>query len=388
MLINDDETDTEYPELLDEEKVHFGAPEAWGSLSPSILILSSIHVARLMSPIAKLFRSLCITNETLMRFEGHLKACMAAFPPALQLESDEPIDPRHVFPLICFQNVRLLLHRHNLSPSCSPEQRLQAIDWCSATARDSAQIIARCMSPSANMTEEAAHGLFNFAATTMLCTHIWRCMLFLLFKPVDEAFFALLRAATIIGSNKAVNVNCGRYLSFCLRGLVHKLEEQGPFHFDQDEEVVVYLSGDLQAGTNSWVWGNAETGTHLSRRQKHGRLKTSHDKASASAETRQPSSWDSVLSPQEQQDWGGWHTIEQGARYLRSLQERHMQASQNYPHDRPVTNLPRIATSEEKMPHPSQGGPNLAPISPSSQSQSSTDTASAAKSRITIASLI
>ncbi|KPI43792.1 putative transcriptional regulatory protein [Cyphellophora attinorum] len=390
MLINDDDADTEYPELLDEERAHLGLLEKATDPSPSMLIISHIHVARLMSPIAKLFRSLCITTELLIRFEGHLKDCLSAFPRVLQLDTDEPIDPRFLSPLISFQNIRLLLHRHNLSPSCSPEQRSQAIEWCIGTARDTAQIVARCLRPDAHIAEAEAESRFAFAATTMLCTHMWRCMLFLLFRPIDDAFFALVRAASIIGTRRAVNLNCGRYLSFCLRGLVEKLEYQPPMPIDQDEEIVVYLSGDLQSSTNSWVWGSAETGTHLSRRQKHGRLKSSQEKSSLTMDPRPSSSWDSTLSPTEQQDWGGWQTVEQGARYLQSLQERQAQTAQSYPHDRPVTILPRIMTSDEPTSAPSQTaqGSSLAPISPSSQSQSSTDTTNAAKSRMTIASLI
>jgi hypothetical protein len=357
-----------------------------------MLILSHIHVARLMSPIAKSFRSLCITTETLIRFEGYLKDCLSAFPRALQLDTEEPmpIDPRHVFPLISFQNIRLLLHRHNLSPSCSPEQRSQAIDWCIGIARDTAKIVARCLRPDTHISEAEAEDRFAFAATTTLCTHMWRCMLFLLFRPVDDAFFVLVRAASIVGTKRAVNLSCGRYLSFCLRGLVEKLEYHPPIPIDQDEESVVYLSGDLQSTTNSWVWGNAETGTHLSRRQKHGRIKSSQEKSLLTMDPLPSSSWDSTLSPAEQQDWGGWQVVEQGARYLRSLQERQTLTAQAYPHDRPVTILPRIMTSEEPTLVPSQAasGSNLAPISPSSQSQSSTDTISAAKSRMTIASLI
>ena len=389
MLINDDECDTEYPELLDNDMTHPSPQESSADITPSTLMYASIHVARLMSPIAKLFKSLCITNETLIRFEGHLRACVAAFPKPLQLDSGSPIDPRLAGPLISFQNIRLLLYRHNLSPSCSPEQRSQAVDLCVSSARDTAQVISRCMMSDGLISESEAQHRFALSATTMVCTHIWRSMLILLFKPLDDAFLALLRAASLIGNAKTVNLRCGRYLSFCLRSLVEKLEAGSNLDFEQDEEVVVYLSGDLQASTGSWVWGNAETGTHLSRRQKHGRLKSAQEQGTSMAsESYQSSSWDSVLSAHEQQDWGGWQTVEQGARYLRSLQEKRLQMVQNYPHDRPVSILPRITTSDEQSLRPPQTGTSLPPISPSSQSQSSTDTSKDTKSRMTIASLM
>merc|ERR1712098_293069 len=145
----------------------------------------------------------------------------------------------------------------------------------------------------------------------------------------------------------------------------------------------VYLSGDLQSGTNSWVWGNAETGTHLSRRQKHGRPKQmsqDHDALSPTQTQSQSQSpiWDSELSAEEQQDWGGWQTIDRGARYLQSLQEKRMHSQPIAHHgDRPPPSiLPRMPGMEEQQSLPSTSlpisappiasGPVLAPISPSS----------------------
>ncbi|RMZ75415.1 hypothetical protein DV738_g5505, partial [Chaetothyriales sp. CBS 135597] len=253
MLINDDECDTEYPDILADERSVFDTTNVGSDPPPSVILLANIHVARLLSPLAKLFRSLCITNDTLARFEGYLSDCMQLFPSILRLASGAPLDPRIISPLASFQNARLMLHRHNLSPSCSPEQRAQAIEQCSNIARDTAHIMSRCM------TGPAAHE--------------------------DEERLIL----------------------------VQKFETTGPVDLDQDEEVVAYLSGDLQATTNSWVWGNAETGTHLSRRQKHGRPKHgSQDSNHSSPAPTQTPVWDSMLSDEEQQDWGGWDHLERG----------------------------------------------------------------------------
>ena len=228
------------------------------------------------------------------------------------------------------------------------------------------------------------------AATTLLCTHLWRCLLVLLFRPLDEAFFTIMRASNVIGTTKAINVCCGRHLSFCLRKLVEKFESAGTLDLEQDEEVLVYLSGDLQASTNSWVWGNAETGTHLSRRQKHGRPKQpSQDSDHLSPVSAQSPSWDSMLSQEEQHDWGGWRHLERGARYLEQLQQQRLQQHMHQ-HDKPVSILPRIGTQPpeilSRLLEPSRShdlpGPTLAPISPSTQSSESS------RSRMTIANII
>lgn len=399
MLINDEECDTEYPELLDEERTLADTSNPWSTITPSALLLATVHVARLMAPMSRLFRSLCITNDTMVRFESHLGTCLGLYPQALQLASGTPIDPRNVLPLIYFQNARLMLHRHNLSPSCSPEQRSHAIEYCVAAARDTAKVISRCiMSEGRGPMPEAERHLM-LSANTMFCTHIWRAMLLLLFRPIDDSFFMLLRAASAVGSTKSINVSCGRYLSFCLRKLVEKMESPAALDLEQDEEIVVYLSGDLQASTNSWVWGNAETGTHLSRRQKHGRPKQlSQDQDHVSPVNSHSPSWDSVLSEEEQQDWGGWETIDRGGRYLQSLQEKRVASLPFMHHSErpPVSILPRMPGMDEQHAVPLVSLPPatapsvatssvLAPISPSSQSQSS-DTTS--KSRMTIANII
>ena len=373
MLINDDECDTEYPDVLDDERNTLDVVPL-----PATLLLAAVHVTRLLAPLSKLFRSLCITNDTLTKFESHLVGCLRLLPPSLQLSSTNPIDPRGVYPLIYFQNIRLMLHRHNLSPSCSAEQRSQAVEQLLLATRESAAVVSRCMTAQEHPHEVEQR--LTLATTTLFCTHIWRCMLFMLFRPLDDAFFVLLRACRIIGTTKAVNVSCGRYLAFCLKKLIDKMEQPGAIDLDQDEEMLVYLSGDLQASTNSWVWGNAETGTHLSRRQKHGRPKqVSRDSDSLSPVPAQSPAWPSTLSPAEQQDWGGWQQVDEAARYLQQLQERRCRQQQLLPQERPVALLPRLGSlpgvGEQIGPRPTSGSPST----PSSES---------GKSRMTIANII
>jgi hypothetical protein len=362
MLINDDECDTEYPQVLDEERLM--ADDVHTPLPPTLL-LANIHIARLMAPLAKTFRSLCITSEALTKFETHLGECLHLFPRPLQLSSTAGLDPCIMAPLISFQNTRILLHRHNLSPSCSPEQRAQAIEQCLHASRDTATALSRCMLPHVQSHEWEQR--FVLAASTMLCTHLWRCMLFLLFRQVWDAFFLLLRAAATINDARSINICCGRHLSFFLRCLVERVEKAPGIDIDQDEELLVYLSADLQASTNSWVWGSAETGTHLSRRQKHGRPRNTtseqHEAQGSSGPAKSPS-WDNMLSEEEKHDWGGWQHVENSARYLQQLTDR-----QQYPHNQNQIQqqqhqLPSRSPLQPNGPAPAPGisGPTLAPI--------------------------
>jgi len=393
MLIDDDECDTEYPEVLEDERVLGEEPL---NPMPPTLLLATVHVARLMAPLAKLFRSLCITNETLAKFESHLGECMQLYPRPLQLTSSAALDPCIIAPLLYFQNTRLLLHRHNLSPSCSPEQRCQAIEQCLHAARDTANILSRCMIPHAQSHEWEQR--FILSSTTLICTHLWRCMLFLIFRQLHDAFFLVLRAAATIDASRAVNMCCGRHLSFFLRRLIERFEQRPTIDLDQDEELLVYLSGDLQGSTNSWVWGNTETGTHLSRRQKHGRPKHAaslqEHEAHPSGSGPQSPSWDSMLSEEEQHDWGGWQQIERSAQYLQQLQEkqRHQpplphnhqpQPGGEFPSRPPIPYALSVPPQQPQHPQP---GPTLAPISP--QTPSRPPGPETNRSRMTIASII
>jgi hypothetical protein len=371
MLINDDECDTEYPQVLDEERLM--ADDLHTPLPPTLL-LASIHTARLMAPLARAFRSLCITGESLAKFESLLGECLHLFPRPLQLTSNAALDPCIIMPLISFQNSRLLLHRHNLSPSCSPEQRAQAIEQCVHASRDTASVLSRCMISHTQSNDWELR--FILSASTMMCTHLWRCMLFLLFRQLYDAFFLLLRAASTIDDARSINICCGRHISFFVRCLIERIEKSSNIDIDQDEELLVYLSADLQASTNSWVWGNVETGTHLSRRQKHGRPKNTqneHDSHGASGATSP--SWDHMLSEEEEQDWGGWQHVENSVRYLQQLstrpryQQNHIQQP---PRISPTTNGPAVGTS----------GSTLAPIA------LPTEPPDPNRSRMTIANII
>ena len=370
MLINDDECDTEYPEVLDEERLV--SDDAQNPIPPALL-LANIHIARLMAPLAKMFRSLCITNEALNKFEGHLSDCLQLFPRPLQLSSVSPLDPCVMAPLIYFQNTRIMLHRHNLSPSCSHEQRTQAIEQCLHASRDTANLLSRFMLPHAKSNDWEQR--FVLSATTLLCTHLWRCMLFLLFRQLYDAFFLVLRAASTINDARSINICCGRHLSFFIRRLIERYGQSDNLDIEPDEETLVYLSADLQASTNSWVWGNAETGTHLSRRQKHGRPRhANQEQDPQSTSGAQSPSWDNMLSEEEQHDWGGWQHIENSARYMQQLFESRQQL--RHDQSQPGYHRPILAKGQTS-------GPIILPPLASPSQASDTN-----RSRMTIANII
>lgn len=152
---------------------------------------------------------------------------------------------------------------------------------------------------------------------TLTCTHIWRCLLVLAFRGVWEDFFVLIAMSYMIDNAKVVNISCGRHLFAFLQIMLEKVSRGSLEDLDQDEELLVFLSGDLQSGANSWIWGNSETGTLLSRRQKHGRPRQSISRDGNTGATSEQISWSSDLAEDELASWAGWDAVEQLAGRIR-----------------------------------------------------------------------
>jgi hypothetical protein len=166
---------------------------------------------------------------------------------------------------------------------------------------------------------------FGQVASCYMSTHIWRCTLILLFTGAYDAALILIRASATIGPYRAVNIACGRNIAFFLRTLLEKRRpgEPGqerrmapraltPMTLIEDEELMAYVSGDLQQATeNSWVWQGSETGMQLQQMQGPGATSTfapgSHGGTSSSmGQPHMPS----TLSDAEKGDWGGWERVE------------------------------------------------------------------------------
>lgn len=322
MLINDDDCDAEYPESLKEEET---VPDIFHPQRPTVL-QATIYVTRLLQPLAHLCRSLCIPIDAIRTFEMHMGACIQMFPQELQLGLKMPLDPLVMAPVIYFQNTRIILHRHNLSPACSAEQRSLAIKNCSIAAEDTASIMSRCFDLQA--PAEQMQTRLKLAATNMLCTHAWRCLLFLSFSQSWGSFYILLRFVSIVADNRAVNTSCGRHLNFFLDRLIEKYQKDADFKSEDDAELIVLLSGDLQAGPNGWVWNTKEPSTPLTQRQSSTVQTSSSTKyGEYQQQSDGPHSWDSPVSEVESMRWGGWEKVSQAAQYLERLQRARQQHS-------------------------------------------------------------
>jgi ribosomal protein L37AE/L43A len=383
LLIEDADCDVSLPTAIDDHYIHEeGMVVPNGSPPMTNLLLPTVHVVRSISQLIKALKSPTIGQGALATFETHFATCMATFPPSFQADSRDSLDPRMLAPILYLMNARIILHRHNLSTSCAPDVRTAAVEQCVRVALATTRLLSRSLSPSSH--------LFGQIATTMISTHIWRCTQFLLFAGHYDAALACVRASATISSFRAVNVACGRNLAFFISTLIEKCRAgtHPPKYRSivHDEELMAYVSGDLQASTeNSWVWQGSETGMALN--QALGSA-SSIDLGPGRSTTPCPSNSATSLSEAEKGDWGGWERVEYLVQMLMregpgGQQYSPMETTQNHNQDyRPSTGF--IYQNHKYSPAPIQNlqqQPLPAPVSrPESRSRTS--------DRISIANII
>lgn len=261
-MINDEDCEVELPTAVDDVNAR---PEAsW--TSPSIPPFSSpflrmLWVSREISSLLRITKLPSLSPDMIQNLDLHFDNCMATFPAHHQFRSNEVLDPRTIAPVIYLQNARLLLHRHNLTAICPPETRSAAMSQCVVVAQDTAQLLSRCLMDASippNQHSTSRHtwkAHLKSSASAFFCTHIWRCTLFLCFQADFQAALTCARVSAIIGDARPINTECGRYVAFFLERLIEKMRHEDRTYINSDEELIAYVSGDLQGRIeHSWVW--------------------------------------------------------------------------------------------------------------------------------------
>ena len=309
VLINDQDCDADLPCPVDEQYLTEGTVPDGQQTTP---LLATIHVVRSMGQLTRTLRSVSIGPSTLETFERHFNACLATFPSQYHPKSDQYLDPRSLAPIIYLQNARFILHRHNISPFSPREVRSSAMDYCTSTALDTAQLLSRCMrNPSGTYDWRP---LFASSAGTLLCTHIWRCLLLLLFRQEFSAALVCAQASCTIGDSRRVNTSCGRYTAFFLKCLISRLQRDHGVDLERDEEMMAYVSGDMQGTSDgSWVWQGSETGSELE---------------SVPSTVPNPRSNTPGWSNESSEDWEGWEWLEHTIQYLLTEAQKYQQQQQ------------------------------------------------------------
>ncbi|KAF3765799.1 hypothetical protein M406DRAFT_276471 [Cryphonectria parasitica EP155] len=334
MLIDDADCDVALPAGVDDAYIHEGGmtvPPGAEPLTNSLLAL--INVVRSYGALGKALTSPLIATTRLSTFDQHFASCLRTFPPACDPASQVALSPHLLNPLVYLLNVRMLLHRHNLTPSCPPDVRMAAIEQCTHTALETASLLART-------TPQLPDG-----ATALLASHVFRSALFLLLVGHHDAAAVCVRALAAIGPRRDVTVSCGRFLSFFATVLAGKKAEYGSYFAQappgppanamlgrpsplqdallRDEELLVYVSADLQAATETgWVWAGGEHEAQAAQTSAPIQLRPSNNHNPASGPPRSGTLFSveaqTGLMEDESRDWGGWEQVDSLIRGLAS----------------------------------------------------------------------
>ncbi|EDP56759.1 C6 transcription factor, putative [Aspergillus fumigatus A1163] len=321
VLINDQDCDVDLPCPFDEQYIAEGACVPEGQQTTPLL--ATIHVVRSIGQLTRTLRSYSVSTGTLETFERHFSACLATFPPQYHPKSDLPLDPRSLAPIGYLQNARLILHRHNISPFCSPDVRSAALDYSISIAKDTAHLLSRCMRYASSTGNDDWRPLFASSAGTMLCTHIWRCSLLLLFRQEFAAALVCVQASAVVGDSHTVNAACGRYIAFFLRCLLERLRRGDAAILERDEEMMAYVSGDMQGTSDgSWVWEGSETGSQLEA------MSPKYDSPASFTHAVARNGW--PHGEGSEIAWEGWEWVERTVEYLLKEKQQQQQQQQEY----------------------------------------------------------
>lgn len=327
MLIDDTDCDVSLPAGVDDAYIHDGGmsvPPHAEPLTHSLLAL--INVVRSYGALHKALASPLIAPTRLATFDQHFASCLQTFPAACTSSSQAPLSPYLLNPLIYLLYARMVIHRHNLNPSCPPDMRLAAVEQCTHTAVETAALLTRT-------TPQFADG-----ATTLLSSHVFRCALFLMLVGHLDAASACVRALTAIGPRRDIVAPIGRFLAFFATVLASKKTEFASYlarnpgtpilnaasgrsqpnplqdALLHDEELLAYVSADIQAvAETGWVWAGGERDAQAAQTCAPVALRPGRSAGTLfSAEARMG------LSEEESRDWGGWERVESLVRGLAS----------------------------------------------------------------------
>ncbi|KAK8177592.1 fungal-specific transcription factor domain-containing protein [Phyllosticta citrichinensis] len=340
LLVHDEDCEVPYPSPVEDQ---FMAPHGVLS-SPHIHLRKTLQgvitVVRFLSQLQKTIKESCVSRSALQTYDDYFRAVNSSFPEEMQANSEAYIDPLDVGPVLLLQVARFHLFRHNLNYRCHHRERVDALNRCLEVAQVTARYMARCMVSLQSLAEvpddQALRGSTWQARLVcgtkhMLCTHLWRCTLILCFRGDYVSALTLVRASATIGKARKVNIACGRNLAFFLDRLTERVSSGNVNHslLELDEEMLAYVSGDLQSTEHAWVWGGAEPGA--SARDANEAAREQPDRIMEDADQQQQQSvprLSFLLTDQETTEWGGWSRVERQVKNLLEDQRMRQQEQQ------------------------------------------------------------
>ncbi|KAK9375167.1 fungal-specific transcription factor domain-containing protein [Lipomyces chichibuensis] len=296
-LIAEDDCDVSFPTPLDECITGVGnvlattLPAEMGSgdqpTPPPALSLSLsnpqssvgcyfipiIHILRIAGPLRQTLKSVVIARTALSTFDEYFSQFWNAFPflsPEIGVASasEEHLETMSLVPVTVMQNLRLILHRHNMSPYAPPELRTYALDRCALISLETVAFLHRTMVRPPDLSRAMPNPEYSWedtitrSMTAFQLMNIWRTTLFLIARGMFRHARECVKVSAAVHDHREVNVACGRYLEGVLVKLRDKVASVGDARSDgtteyvieADEDMMALVSGDLQATSDAWIW--------------------------------------------------------------------------------------------------------------------------------------
>lgn len=206
-----------------------------------------------------------IPMQNLEAFDKHLQVCSLSFPAQCQASSLQFLDPRFLSSVLTLQDIKLSLHKHNLRPGCPAEVRHAAFKHCLSIAHDTARLVSRCHPPDSAANPAVINdskSLIATSASNVVCTHLWRCILFLLFCEDYHGALLCIQILTLASDTKAIKTVFARNIRSFLENLLRKVQNQkgGSGIVPTEDDLLAQVIGDVpttpEGNTNAMTSSN------------------------------------------------------------------------------------------------------------------------------------
>ncbi|KAJ8110172.1 hypothetical protein OPT61_g6911 [Boeremia exigua] len=315
MLINDNDCDISLPSPADDRYVQpQGFFRTHANIAPFTGSLAVVQITRMFAPLYQALKSSTVSPQTLQSFDQQFRSRLQQLPEAYQPCSTAVLETAAIPPLFALLTAQFHLYRRNLSPVCHITERREAFRQCASVAQETAKYISRALhSPPKAELEKGWPARVAPMASNLTCMHLWRCILISCFRGDYDAALMCSHMLGVVGNVRQIGAGCGKNIVFVLEKLVDRVRSGhgSPQQLEYDEEMLAYISGDVQASAeHGWVWSGSDLTAKGPQSSYSASRTSSQDQPMRDAV---PQSSASALPTIE---WEGWGKVDQLIRLL------------------------------------------------------------------------
>ena len=350
MLINDNDCDVSLPSPAEDRYIQpqgfFRTHSNTATFTGSLAI---IQITRMYAPLYQALKSSVVSPPTLQNFELQFRSKAQQLPEAYQTGSTAALEIAALPPLFALLTAQYHLYRRNLSPMCHLTERREALRLCAAVAQETAKYISRALHNPPKIEIEK-NWLTRVAptASNSTCLHLWRSILMLCFRGDYDAALMCSHMLSVVGNMRQIGVCCGKNLVFVLDKLLDRIRSGhgSPQQLEYDEEILAYVSGDVQASVeHGWAWAGTDL-TSSKSPQATTRL-PGQEQLMRDALPHRP------ISASSANEWEDWAKIDQLIRQLMDENRpRTAQPPTYYPPPHNPVKRVQLALSDQSPPKP------------------------------------